>query len=632
MLTAMRKSSDNWYVKIFLGIVVLGFVATGGLLSYSSVQSSNYVASVGDANITADEFYADYAQEANEYSRRLGQELQPQFLKLIQQSVVTRLLNRATLENTGLLLNLAIDDEVAAKSITDSAQFKSGSGSFDKAIFDGILRQNNLTEKDYVKLIKEQKILDQLTDGLANVQFSPAIYGSIISEFNDEERIAEFFHIKPADIEIGEVPTGDALNEYYKSVITQFDAPEYRTVETITLNPDLLAKDVKVDFTEVEELYELSKNSYNSAESRVISQLLYDNADDANAAYKKATDGATFADLAADKGVASSSYILGEFVKTNLPNQKMAEIAFLLDVDQVSQPVDLGLGIALLHVSKITPAVTKTFADVKDSIEKSEALRLATDKVYEMRDEVEDEIAGGATFEEIAKKLNIQFTAIASIDANSLDIAGETVDLSATRGLLGGIFATDESLENEPLDTANGGLTWYMVSKVDARHNKDLADVQTEVIELWRAEKTEDALREKAEELAKSGGDIAALSEGIADAISVASAVKRTSQSVQLSSDAIAALFKVKQGAYATVPSQYNGENTYLLMQLTEIIAPDALNMNEQNNQILQAIAPTLAATLLESYIENNKVNYGISINQDLINRIIGGEATSQQF
>ena len=630
MLTAMRKGSDNWFVKIFLGIVVLGFIATGGLLSYSSVQSSNYVASVGDANVSADGFFADYSQEANNYSRRLGQTLQPQFLKLIEQTVIARMVNRATLENTGKILNLAIDDKVASKTITDDPNFKSGDGQFDKAIFDGLLRQNNLTEKDYVALIKEQQILDQLTDGLVNIKYSPEIYASIINEYNDQERIAEFFHITPSSVEIGDAPTGDDLDTFYETVIEQFDAPEYRQVETLLLNPETLAKNMDVDDEEVKAQYELSKSSYNTPETRSISQLLYDNADDAKAAYDKAQNGATFADLAADKGIVGTSYQLGTFSKDNLPNQKMAEIAFALEADQISEPLDLGLGIALLQVSNITAAVTKSFDDVKQSIEQSEAMRLAIDKVYELRDDVEDEIAGGAKFEENAAKFNIEFGAVEAINASSLDMNEQPVTLPAAAQLLRGIFNTDEALDNEPLDTVNGGLVWYVVSKITPRHNKDLSEVTDEVNALWQGQEIEKALLAKAEELAAKGGDIGVLSEGIAEAISVASAVKRSTQSVQLSSEAIAALFGVKQDAYAFVPAELNGENTYILMQLVDIINPDIVDMDEENNQILQSIAPNLASTMLESYIENNKSVYGISINQDLIDRITGGQATSQ--
>ncbi|MGL1920142.1 MAG: SurA N-terminal domain-containing protein [Hyphomicrobiales bacterium] len=630
MLIAMSKSSDNWFVKIFLGIVVLGFIATGGLLSYSSVQSSNYVASVGDANVTGDEFYAEYSQEANNYSRRLGQQLQPEFLNLIEQTVMERMINRAALDNTGMVLNLAIDDEVAAKTITDNPNFQSISGEFDKSTFDGLMRQNNLTEKDYVKLIKDQKIIDQLTDGLANIQFSPEIFTSVIAEFKDQERIAEFFHISPANVEIGETPTGDELETFYKTVITQFDAPEYRQADTLTLDAETIAKSMVPNADEVKDLYELSKDSYNSVETRDLSQLVYDNMEDAQAAYKKAQDGTTFAELALEKGIADTSYKIGSFAKASLPNQKMADIAFALEANQVSEPIDLGLGIALVNVSSITPAIVKTFEDVKASIEQSEALRLAIDKVYEMRDVVEDEIAGGATFKEISQKIEITYNNIPALSTSSEDVDGNAVEAGITPALLSGIFTTDEAIDNEPLDTANGGLQWYVVNKITERTNKNLADVKDEVNALWRSQETAQALLAKAESLSATGGEIGILSEGIVDAVSIASAVTRSTQSVQLSQEAITALFAIKQNEYAFVPSQQNGEDTYIMMQLKEIITPDTNELGEENSQIAQSIAPNLAATLLESYIENNKGVYGISINQDLVDRITGAETANQ--
>ena len=124
MLTALRNGSDNWFVKAFLGIVVLGFIATGGLLSYSSVQSNNHVANIGEISVTADEFYADYSREVNRYSQQLGQNLESPFLKFIEQSVVDKLISSATLENAGKMLNLAIDDAEAVKVITADNNFK----------------------------------------------------------------------------------------------------------------------------------------------------------------------------------------------------------------------------------------------------------------------------------------------------------------------------------------------------------------------------------------------------------------------------------------------------------------------------------------------------------------------------
>ncbi|MCJ8322349.1 MAG: SurA N-terminal domain-containing protein [Rhizobiales bacterium] len=630
MLTALRNGSDNWFVKAFLGIVVLGFIATGGLLSYSSVQSNNHVANIGEISVTADEFYADYSREVNRYSQQLGQNLESPFLKFIEQSVVDKLISSATLENAGKMLNLAIDDAEAVKVITADNNFKATNGEFNKAIFEGLLRSNNLTEKNYVALIKQQQLLVQLTQSISNIAASPTVYADIINEFNNEQRAAEFFYLKPSHVKIGDVPTGADLNTYYQTVIAQFDAPEYREVELLTLDPVELAKSLDVDAVEVKQLYELSKSAFNSPESRAISQLIYNNMDEANAAYEQAQNGTSFAALAVAKGVINEGYKLGTFAKSGLPNKKMAEIAFLLETDEISAPVDLGVSVALLQVTQINPAINKSFEDVRQQLEEQEALRLAIDKAYDLRDAVEDEIAGGATFAEIAKKLQLDARFISSINNLSQNLAKSKVDLPDVPGILGAILSTDELLDNEPLDTANGGLIWYKVNKITARKNLPLADVAADVIELWRNTETSKALLAKAEQLVGLGGELEALSKGISDEIQTALPVTRTTQSMQLSANAIAALFDTKINGFVYVAGRLNGEAVYLIMQLKDIIAPATTAMSEADNNILLSIAPDLQTALIESYIENDKTLYGISVNQPLIDRLTGSQTTGQ--
>ncbi len=626
MLTAMRKGSDNWFIKIFLGIVVLGFIATGGLVSYSAVQGNNYVANVGETNVSGDDFYSAYTRDVNSYTSRLGMELQPQFLKLLEQSVITRLLNSASIENTGKILNLAIDDAVASKAITSDDSFKSADGTFDKAIFDGIMRRNNLTEKSYVALIKKQEINNQLTFGLTSMDMAPQVYVDILNTYNNQQRIAEFFYVKAKNISINKPPVGDALSSYYKTVQAQFDAPEYRQVDLLIIDPQNLAKNITVDDVTVKERYELSKNSYNSPEKRKISQLVYNTEEQAKAAYDKTQKGTTFAELAVENGVNDQSYQLGEFEKAGLPNKTMANAAFSLNKDEISKPINLGLGFGLLQVSEITETVIKGFDDVKQSIIDQEKQRLAVDKVYELRDEVEDEIAGGATFKEISEKFKIDFTSITSIDQNSKDINDNDQELPSAPALLNGIFTTDESLDNEPVDTANNGLIWYVVNKVTKSRSRTLDEVNNKVIDLWRSTQTNEALLEKVKSLAEKGGDINALSSDIGDIVKISAAVKRNVPSVQLSTSAIEALFAIKQGEYAYVATQVDGENAYILMRLSQIIDPNIEDLDGLNDQVRKQIADELALALIESYIENDKQNYGTSINQTLIDLITSGQ------
>ncbi|NRA89417.1 MAG: peptidyl-prolyl cis-trans isomerase, partial [Rhizobiales bacterium] len=440
----------------------------------------------------------------------------------------------------------------------------------------------------------------------------------------NEQRIAEYFHVKQSAIKIGNIPAGEALVTYYKTVIGQFAAPEYRGVELLHLDPVKLAKTIKPNATEVKELYELSKDSYNRAETREISQIIYPNMEAAQAAYEQSLKGTTFAELLAEQNIDVANATLGVFAKDGLPNKKMADVVFDLDINKISMPVDIGLGIVLLSVSNITPADIKTFDDVKQIIEDKESLRLAIDKIYELRDDVEDEIASGATFKEVADKLSIDLTIISTLNNQLQDIEGGKVSIPAVNGLAQSIFTSEIDLDNDPLDTISGGLIWFRVVNIIETRDKKLTEVKDDVTALWQSTETDKALLAKAKELSKKGGDIDALSNTFADAIKTTTELKRGDLNVDFSAQAIKALFSVKQGEYTYIAGNVNDEKSYIVMQLKEIIAPNNQDVDNINNQIRQAMAPNLAATLIESYVENNKQVYGTAINQPLIDRIVG--------
>ena len=76
---------------------------------------------------------------------------------------------------------------------------------------------------------------------------------------------------------------------------------------------------------------------------------------------------------------------LGTFAKSELPDAPRADAAFALKQGEVSQPVKGSAGsFMLLRVTKITPAVNQSLADVHDAIKKTLALQQATGKLADV--------------------------------------------------------------------------------------------------------------------------------------------------------------------------------------------------------------------------------------------------------
>ncbi len=92
------------------------------------------------------------------------------------------------------------------------------------------------------------------------------------------------------------------------------------------------------------------------------------------------------------------------------------DAAFKLAANEVSAPVATTFGGALLRVTEIQPERVKPFEEVSAEIKGKIARRAAETQVLDIRDEIEDARAGGATLAEIATRFKLKLVS-AEVDA-----------------------------------------------------------------------------------------------------------------------------------------------------------------------------------------------------------------------
>src|SRR5262249_21749726 len=153
---------------------------------------------------------------------------------------------------------------------------------------------------------------------------------------------------------------------------------------------------------------------------------------------------------------------LGLLTKGMIADQKVAEAAFALPVGQPSGAVDSAFGSTIVRVTKIEPGSSKPFAEVEGDIRKTLATERAKEQVRKLRDKADEEVGGGAHLDEIATKLNIPYRVI-EVDRSGRAPDGKPVDLPKGVDVIDGIFASEVGLENDALQTQDGGLVWYEV-------------------------------------------------------------------------------------------------------------------------------------------------------------------------
>ena len=130
----------------------------------------------------------------------------------------------------------------------------------------------------------------------------------------------------------GEIPTPtpEVLAKYFEERKALFRAPEYRKITVLALAPAELAKPDAISDANAKAYYEQRKASYGKPEKRELRQIAFPNEEDAAAARERISKGATFDDIAKDRGMKASDTELGTVTKADIIDPAVADAAFAL--------------------------------------------------------------------------------------------------------------------------------------------------------------------------------------------------------------------------------------------------------------------------------------------------------------
>ena len=125
-----------------------------------------------------------------------------------------------------------------------------------------------------------------------------------------------------------------------------------------------------VSLEEAEAFYKDNMSRFLQEESLNARHILNGDLDKATEAYKKIKDGMDFAEVANEYSVCPSKARggeLGYFTKGKMVPE-FEEVAFSLEVGEISEPVETKFGYHIIEVTDRKPAGIKSFEEVKDEI------------------------------------------------------------------------------------------------------------------------------------------------------------------------------------------------------------------------------------------------------------------------
>ena len=597
-----------WVILALLIVGLAGFGATnfGG--------ASRQVGSVGDVDITMDDYARALQQEIQQLSQQTGQTITIEQARNfgIDRLVLQRLVGRAALDNEAQRIGLSVGDEQVAREIQSIPAFGGVDGEFDRESYQFVLDRNGLSPAQFEEQVRADTARGLLQGAVTGGVRIPDVYVETLYGYAREGRDVTWAVTTAEDLpeEPGE-PTEDELASFHEENPALFTSPEGRMITYAWITPDMLADEIETDEAMLRQLYEERSDQYRQPERRLVERLVFGSEEDAQAAADAIAAGETSFDaLVEERGLTLTDIDMADVSRDELGDA--ADAVFALEEPGIAGPAPTALGPALFRVNAILSADETTFEEVRDDlaaeVENDQARRL----IDELRPEIEDLLAGGATLEDLAAETELEAGTIRLEPGSTEGPAAYEAFRAEAQAVLEGDFPEVRELED-------GGLFALRLDEVRQPELRPLDEVRDEVAEAWRAAQVQSALMEEAEADAvdvKAGASFEAqdLTPGTAEGVTRDGVVEG------LPPEAIEAIFEMAPGDALAVPTASGAA----VIRLDRIVSADQESAEAQTakSAFAEQSAATLADDILSAFVRAAEQDAGISLDQSAINAV----------
>ena len=627
MLNKLRNTSKNSFVKITLGslltVLILSFAMWGTEDLIGATNKQNTVASVGNINISNQEFMSLYTRQTEEIRKLLGASLNIE--KGRQFGYVDRalsaLINRALFNNQASELGLSVSNLNVRDKIVKDQAFKDDLDQFSELLFRQLISESGYTEDTYVEGTRQDLAREQMVDTIRSSLILPDVMKKNFTEYNMQERSVNYVTISPKNFDSGDVSESE-LSEFYNNNKELFLTEEFRTVDTILLDAKKYAENIIVTEDEIKLLYEERKENLIKPERRFLKQILIQDEKIAKEFSKKISKD-NFEKIALDNfGQKEEDINLGWNTKDELPEEIVTDV-FKLNKNQISSPIKSAFGYHIIIVLDIDEREELTFDQVEKSIKNELLLEKGKDAVYELQDDVEDLLASGDSLREISEKLELNFIHADAIDKNGNNQDGTKNNFFQDTRILRAIFNQKENEEGNLIDIdEDQGLAVSIVEKIIPSKQMNFSESKNLVYERV-VENKKFAEASNFADMIKSELDKEKTFEKLAkkhklDLRGVSPFNRIKPDDSELPLQLISEIFKKSEKEVVVFKS---GTSEIFVAQVANI----SKNKNFDNKEIksfIKRIEDDMSIDLLAQFSEILRKKYKISINDDVIDQL----------
>ena len=622
MLRGLRKASSNWLGKTIMAVVMGILIVSFGIWGIADIFrgfGQSTLAKVGHTEISTNEFRQIFTDRLQQMGRQFGRPLTMEQARAFgfDRQVLQQIIAEAALDEEARRLGLGVSDAEIMRGIYTDPLFKGVGGGFDPQRFQSIVRQMGYTEPRYLadrrKIALRRQIVDTMTAGL---QPSKTLLEAL-SRFQNEQRSIEYIKLGAAQAGTIDPPSPETLAAYFDDHKAQFRAPEYRKIAFVAVTPEDIGKWSDVSDEVAKKLFEQRRDRYGSPEKRQVSQIVFPNVEEAQAARSRIESGLSFEDLAKERNLNSADVDLGLVAKSGILDSAIADAAFSLSSGEVSQPVKGRFGVTLVKVGTIQPGIEPSYESVAQELKKDIATERARNEVATLRDKMEDERGGGASVIEAAQKLGLNPVTVEAVDRSGLTPDGQPVkSIPPGLNVVAQAFNSDVGVDNDPIQY-KGGYVWYDVLGITPPRDRSLDEVKDKVEARWREDEIANRLRTKATEMVQKlgqGGKLADEASSLGLKVETASGFRREGSVPGVPEGLITAAFRTAKDAAGQTPG--TGGTEWFVFRVTDVTTPPVDLASSEMKNLKDTLQRSMSDEQLAQYVARLQKDIGTSINE----------------
>ena len=626
----MRKASSNWLGKTIMAVVMGVLIVSFGIWGIADIFrgfGQSTLAKVGHTEISLNQFRQLYTDGLQQISRQFGRPLTTEQARAfgLDRQVLQQTIAEAALDEDARRLGLGQSDTETMRLVFSDPNFQGVNGKFDPQRFQAMIRQFGFSEQRYIADQRHVSLRRQIAGSIAAGLEPPKALIEALSRFQNEQRSIEYAKLDAAQAGTIDPPSPETLAGYFDDHKTQFRAPEYRKLSFVLITPEEIGKWSDVSDEDAKKLFEQRRDRLGTPEQRQVSQIVFPNVEEAQAARSRIAGALSFDDLAKERGLNAADVDLGLVAKSAILDGEIANAAFSLASGEVSQPVQGKFGVALVKVGTVQPGVEPSYESVAANLKKEIATERARTKVAELRDKMEDERGGGASVIEAAQKLGLN-----PITVDAVDRSGRMPNGQPVTGIPNGLdvvsqaFNSDVGVDNDPIQF-NGGYVWYDVIGITPSRERGLDEVKDQVEAKWRDDQIAGRLRTKATEMVQrldQGGKLADEAANVGAKVETATGFRRDAALPGVPSAAVTAAFRTAKDGVGQAAGA--GANEWVVFRVTDISVPPVDLASDDMKKLKETLQRGLTDEQVAQYVTKLETDIGTSINQSVFAQVTG--------